>query len=96
MLQEFFNKKEPFAIVMHYEWLSTQPNEKNKIYEILFIRNKVVETKKLSLNEIVFFKKNKSKFDLIVNDNNGCAWEYLNFKNYKKQNKSYLYPSMGY
>lgn len=80
-IEKLFKNSTPFAVIQYFEWFKTQPKEKHKKYELIYLVNKELMFEVLDLESIDFLKKNNIK--QVINNNDGVVWEFNDFKNYK-------------
>ncbi len=89
-VEELINKNNSFAIVQYFEWLKGAVNEKNKIYELLTIKEykgkKEIDYKKLTEKEIEFLKININKLKVKTNTPDGIVYDFNNFKQILQKN----------
>ena len=81
MIEELIKRQIPFAILKSYSWVLNIP-KKVKVYEILLYdkKTKGIITRKLTKIERKELVKNVSKFTLKHNSEDGCIYEFMNFK----------------
>lgn len=81
MVQKLLEKNTPFAIVQYFETAIFVTGISNKVYELIYLnpedklKFKIIDNK-LALETIPKLKK-------VLDTEDGCVWEYLNFKEYR-------------
>ena len=99
-ISELIERETPFAVIQFFENLISNPQEKYKKYEIMYIGENIVmeeidnKTTEVVHNVVKFekftreteidFSLHNDKFTLVRNNKYGRVWEFGNFKEYKK------------
>lgn len=87
-LKKLIDNKTPFAVMEYYYWCNSIKTETIKEYELIFINSqKELAYKKLDDIDKHFFKRNKDKIVLVVENKHGKVYEFLNFKAFKEAKK---------
>ena len=87
-LKKLIDNKTPFAVMEYYYWCNSLKAETRKDYELIFINHaNELAYKKLDDLDKHFFKRNKDKMGLVVDNKHGKVYEFLNFKAFKQANK---------
>lgn len=75
----------PFAVMQYFESFIASKKETNKKYELISINRKGEPIYKVFNNtELVLFKKNKDKFNLVLKNSDGCVYEFQNFTKHRE------------
>lgn len=75
----------PFSIIQYFENMIGTKSTYKKYEAIYFDENKKPKHHFLNEKELIFFKDNLHLYPRVIKNKDGAVYEFMNFKEYKKQ-----------
>lgn len=76
LVQKLTASGTPFAVIQYYEWARFDRDYNRNVYQLMYVKNKMISFHSLSYEEI----QEAKKLPVVVRNKHGVVYEYNDFK----------------